>query len=131
MNPNESEKRFGIVRPAIVPDFAVALPPNEPEPAPGAGITSQTEGESTVRKLALQVAMENARALDGWRNRVKLWKELRMDPPYPAAPVALRTQYFLAADAAGKTDQEAAGWTHGVPQDFVFPAGQWYWIWDI
>ena len=132
MAGNDVEVRFGIVRPADVPEDAVVLPPGEWEPAAAGGFTGVSVAETTVRALALQVAMENNRLQAGWAGRIALYRELRMDPPWPGMP-KLRTQFFLPANGKGEVPegQVVTGWTHGVPAEFTFPAGVWYWIWDI
>lgn len=126
---NESEKRFGIVRPPAVPFDAVALPPYEPDPT-GSGVDI---GELTVRQLAAQISLRNFRDALGYHNLIVSYRELRIDPPYPAPPT-LHVLYALASSA----DAKAAGWgpdpvpfTHGIPVEFVFPTGLWIWMWSV
>lgn len=121
----ESAKRFNITVPPGVPQEAVALPPGETAPD-GSDVRA-----TTVTAQARLISAENRRRLRGYQSTIAAYRELRIDPPWPAPP-ALRIQYFLPADSAGTSSQgNPDAWAMGVPSDFSWPADAYYWIWDI
>lgn len=120
-NAEEKAQAFGITIPAGVPGIATVVPSQAQSPD-GTNVQFQT-----VRVGAGQIGDMNRRKLQEHVALIESYKAYRIDPPYPPPP-QLMFYYYVAADESGKVF-DSNFWALGVPRDYVFPEGKYFWTW--